>query len=50
MVLKPGHFGKQIRYQCSETNLMHILFSLLGIKGLYMFRALLVRPQEALQK
>jgi hypothetical protein len=34
------------RYQCllaqySETNVMHFLFNLLRIKGLYMFRALL---------
>jgi hypothetical protein len=33
-------------YQHSETNAMHILFSLLRIKGLYMFRALLAHPQE----
>jgi hypothetical protein len=37
-------------YQYSETNVMHILFNLLRIKGLYMFRALLVHPQEALHK
>jgi hypothetical protein len=36
--------------QYSETNVMHFLFSLLRIKGLYMFRALLVHPQEALHK
>jgi hypothetical protein len=29
---------------------MHFLFSLLRIKGLYMFRALLAHPQEALYK
>jgi hypothetical protein len=29
---------------------MHFLFSLLRIKGLYMFRALLAHPQEALDK
>jgi hypothetical protein len=29
---------------------MHFLFSLLRIKGLYMFRALLAHPQEALHK
>jgi hypothetical protein len=29
---------------------MHFLFSLLKIKGLYMFRALLAHPQEALHK
>jgi hypothetical protein len=37
-------------YQDSETNVMHFLFNLLRIKGLYMFRALLVHPQEALHK
>jgi hypothetical protein len=36
--------------QYSETNVMHFLFSLLRIKGLYMFRALLAHPQEALHK
>src|SRR5215468_4345274 len=38
--------------QCSysETNVMHFLFSLLRIKGLYMFRALLAHPQEVLNK
>jgi hypothetical protein len=35
-------------YQYSETNVMHFLFSLLRIKGLYMFRALIYHPQEAL--
>jgi hypothetical protein len=34
--------------QHSETNVTHFLFSLLRIKGLYMFRALLAHPQEAL--
>jgi hypothetical protein len=34
----------------SETNVMHFLFSLLRIKSLYMFRALLAHPQEALHK
>jgi hypothetical protein len=34
----------------SETNLIHFLFSLLRIKGLYVFRALLAHPQEALHK
>jgi hypothetical protein len=37
-------------YQYRETNLMHFLFSLLRIKGLYMFQALLAHPQEALNK
>jgi hypothetical protein len=31
--------------QCSEMNVMHFLFNLLRIKGLYMFRALLAHPQ-----
>jgi hypothetical protein len=39
-----------ILYQYSETNVMHFLFSLLRIKDLYMFRALLAYPQEALHK
>jgi hypothetical protein len=29
---------------------MHFLFSLLRIKGLYMFRALVAHPQEVLHK
>jgi hypothetical protein len=37
-------------YQYSETNVMHFLFSLLRIKSLYMFRALLAHLQEALHK
>jgi hypothetical protein len=37
-------------YQYSETNVMHFLFSLLRIKGLDMFRALLAHPQKALHK
>jgi hypothetical protein len=37
-------------YQYSETHVMHFLFSLLRIKGLYMFRALLAYPQETLYK
>jgi hypothetical protein len=36
--------------QYSETNVMHFLFSLLRSKGLYMFRALVAHPQEALHK
>jgi hypothetical protein len=36
--------------QYSETNMMHFSFNLLRIKGLYMFRALLAHPQEALHK
>jgi hypothetical protein len=34
-------------YQYSETNVIHFLFKLLRIKGLYMFRALLAHPQES---
>jgi hypothetical protein len=37
-------------YQYGETNVIYFLFILLRIKGLYMFRALLARPQEALKK
>jgi hypothetical protein len=29
---------------------MHFLFSLLRVKGLYMFRALLAHPQEVIHK
>jgi hypothetical protein len=36
--------------QYSETNVMHFLFNLLRIKGLYMFRALLAHPQEVRHK
>jgi hypothetical protein len=36
--------------QYSETNMMHFLFNLLGIKGLYMFWTLLAHPQEMLHK
>jgi hypothetical protein len=36
--------------QCSKTSVVHFLFSLLRIKGLYMFRALLAHLQEALYK
>jgi hypothetical protein len=42
----PNLFGDQY----SETNVMHSLFNLLRIMGLYMFRALLAHPQEALHK
>jgi hypothetical protein len=37
-------------FQYSETNGMHILFSLLRSKGIYMFLALLAHTQEALYK
>jgi hypothetical protein len=40
----------RFNYQYSETKVIHFLFSLLRIKGLYMFRALLAHPQEALHK
>jgi hypothetical protein len=36
--------------QYSENNVMNVLFNLLRIMGLYMFRALLAHPQEALHK
>jgi hypothetical protein len=36
--------------QYSETNMVYLLFNLLRIKGLYMLRALLTHPQEALHK
>jgi hypothetical protein len=36
--------------QYNETNVIHFSFSLLRIKGLYMFRALLAHPQEVLHK
>jgi hypothetical protein len=39
-----------IVYQYSESNVMHFLFSLLRINGLYMFRALLSHPQEVVHK
>jgi hypothetical protein len=41
---------KNIINRCSEINVMHFLFSLLRIKGLYMFRTLLADAQEALHK
>jgi hypothetical protein len=37
-------------YQYSEINVIHFLFSLLRINGLYIFRALLAYPQEAFHK
>jgi hypothetical protein len=39
-----------ILYQCSETNVMHVLFNWWRIKVLYGFRALLAYPQEAPNK
>jgi hypothetical protein len=41
---------KDILYQYSETNVMHFLFNLLRIKGLYIFRALRAHHQEVLHK
>jgi hypothetical protein len=43
-------YVEHLRNQYSETNVMHFLFSLLRIKGLYMFRALLPHLQEAFHK
>jgi hypothetical protein len=37
-------------FQYNETNVMHFLFGVLRIKGLYTFRALLAHPQEVLHK
>jgi hypothetical protein len=42
--------GYRNRNQCNETNVMHFSFSLLRIKSLYMFRALLAHLQEVLHK
>jgi hypothetical protein len=39
-----------IQCQYSATNMLHFLFSLLRIKGLYMFRALLAHPREMMHK
>jgi hypothetical protein len=39
-----------IVHQYNETNVMKFAFSLLRIKDLYMFRALLAHPQEVLHK
>jgi hypothetical protein len=39
-----------IHHQYSENNMMHFLFNLLSIKGIYMFPALLTHPQDALHK
>jgi hypothetical protein len=38
--------GSAIVFQYSETNVMHFLFNLFRIKGLYKFRALPAHPQE----
>jgi hypothetical protein len=37
-----------VHHIISVANVMHFSFNLLRIKGLYMFRALLAHPQEAL--
>jgi hypothetical protein len=47
---KKIHRQTDRKNQHSETNVMHFLFNLLRIKSLYMFRALLAHPQEALIK
>jgi hypothetical protein len=44
------HVQNGVIFQYSETNVLHFLFNLLRIKGLYMFRALLAHLQEALHK
>jgi hypothetical protein len=46
----PQNKKNYIMCQYSEINVMYFLFSLLRIKGLYMFRALVAHPQEALHK
>jgi hypothetical protein len=45
-----NEFADRITDQYNETNVMYFLFNLLRIKRLYMFRALLVHPQEVLHK
>jgi hypothetical protein len=45
-----GNRTGNLENQYNETNVVHSLFNLLRIKGLYMFRALLAYPQEALHK
>jgi hypothetical protein len=47
-VLLTVHHNTSVQY--SKTNVMHFLFNLLRINGLYMFRALLTHLQEALHK
>jgi hypothetical protein len=50
-VSKPrGLVFTNLLYQYNETNVIHLSFSLLRIKGLCMFRALFAHPQEALHK
>jgi hypothetical protein len=43
-------FDRTSQYISIETNVMHFLFGLLRIVGLYVFRALLAHRQEALHK
>jgi hypothetical protein len=38
------------QYHYSETKVMHFLFGLLRINGIYVFRALITHPQEGLHK
>jgi hypothetical protein len=44
------HCSLVVIHQYSEANVLHFSFSLLTIKGLYMFPALLAHPQETLHK
>jgi hypothetical protein len=46
----PRTIQRDIVYQYSENQRDVLLFNLLRIKGLYLFRALLAHPQEALIK
>jgi hypothetical protein len=46
----PAPWYRSIHYQYNETKVMHFSFSLMRIKGLFMFRALLGHPQELLHK
>jgi hypothetical protein len=39
--------GVRVVHWYNETNVIHFSFSLLRIKGLYMFRSLLAHPQDA---
>jgi hypothetical protein len=52
-MLTPNPRGRSVNCilcQYGETSVMHILFSLLRIKGLSTFQNLLPHPQEALNK
>jgi hypothetical protein len=50
LTLLPSYRVPKIKavLQYSTTNVMHFLFNLLRIKGLYMFRAILAHPQDAI--